>query len=502
MLPEINLYTQDTDLARKVNAYVATMSSVVHSRNVDEALCRLKPETAALLVVDVCAEQAEQFLQEIKRHHPMTVIIALGTPRSDPILFAENLDVYATDDVNIDRKRFQSLIRRGLDYLDLLEENKNLKEELASSASITQLSHFLNSHQSSKDMYYLRQFTRAFNHCHDKRALVDSIIEGITSSIGVTRVGIFSFSKEFGHYELCGDYKCLEQTSDISFLSSDPLVEYLSSSPHIISHQGLNHVSNSQVRRVLRQNLDVLGAEIIVPLQVKSELIGWLFLGQRVTGQHFREDDLENLMIIGELVSALLYNSLLHEQFGIQSELFDALIDSITFGIIAVSEDEKIRFINGKAMEMLGIPSRLPGNLPLVKLGKLANALRAALHDPEVTSPFTWRDHVKNKEYTVFVQRLERQEHLLGAMALIREGEAESLLDTGDKSVEKGRMLSSKVTHEIKNQLVAINTFIQLLPERYDDPEFRDHFCEIATDEIARIKELISDESEETLVDH
>jgi signal transduction histidine kinase len=53
--------------------------------------------------------------------------------------------------------------------------------------------------------------------------------------------------------------------------------------------------------------------------------------------------------------------------------------------------------------------------------------------------------------------------------------------------------LAAGVAHEIRNPLVSVRTFIQLLPERMDDEEFRTGFRDLALTEIERICALIND---------
>lgn len=52
--------------------------------------------------------------------------------------------------------------------------------------------------------------------------------------------------------------------------------------------------------------------------------------------------------------------------------------------------------------------------------------------------------------------------------------------------------LARGLAHEIKNPLVAIRTFAELLPERADDEEFRDSFAKIVVQEIVRIDDLVA----------
>lgn len=58
------------------------------------------------------------------------------------------------------------------------------------------------------------------------------------------------------------------------------------------------------------------------------------------------------------------------------------------------------------------------------------------------------------------------------------------------------RVLINELAHELKNPMVTIKTFTQLLEDRYDDEAFRDRFQETVGDDIERMDELL-----ETLLD-
>jgi two-component system response regulator PilR (NtrC family) len=49
----------------------------------------------------------------------------------------------------------------------------------------------------------------------------------------------------------------------------------------------------------------------------------------------------------------------------------------------------------------------------------------------------------------------------------------------------------SSLAHEIKNPLVAISTFAALLPEQYEDPEFRGQFSRVVNLDVKRINDLL-----------
>jgi signal transduction histidine kinase len=81
-----------------------------------------------------------------------------------------------------------------------------------------------------------------------------------------------------------------------------------------------------------------------------------------------------------------------------------------------------------------------------------------------------------------------------GAMAmchdLTQQKEMEEQMRRMDRLASVGT-LAAGVAHEIKNPLVAIKAFAQLLPERYEDDEFREGFGAVVCDEVTRINRLI-----------
>jgi len=75
-------------------------------------------------------------------------------------------------------------------------------------------------------------------------------------------------------------------------------------------------------------------------------------------------------------------------------------------------------------------------------------------------------------------------------MAELRKSQA--LLSRSEKFSFLGN-LAARLAHEIKNPMTAIGTFIQMMPQKYDDQEFRENFHMIALEETGRINNLITE---------
>jgi signal transduction histidine kinase len=66
-----------------------------------------------------------------------------------------------------------------------------------------------------------------------------------------------------------------------------------------------------------------------------------------------------------------------------------------------------------------------------------------------------------------------------------------------DRSVQQLNRLASlgalatEIAHEIRNPLVSMKTFLQLLPERWGDPDFSESFLALVADELRRMERLL-----------
>ncbi len=77
----------------------------------------------------------------------------------------------------------------------------------------------------------------------------------------------------------------------------------------------------------------------------------------------------------------------------------------------------------------------------------------------------------------------EQMEELKRSHALLSRAEKFSFLGN----------LSARLAHEIKNPMTAIGTFLQMLPQKFNDEEFRTNFYNIAMEETTRVNNMITE---------
>jgi PAS domain S-box-containing protein len=277
----------------------------------------------------------------------------------------------------------------------------------------------------------------------------------------------------------------------------DPLARWMRAHAQFAARATLDAVGDPADRALLERWLDALGAEVLIPLHGRERLLGWLFVGQRVAGNPFTLADIENLMPVAEHVSMALENALLYEEAAVQKALAETVLHSIPVGIVMADAAGVVRWFNRAAEGILGIASGNVLNLPAGRMGsRMADCLARCARGGTGDAPLTWVDPATGRSLAVTARPLASGGESRGAVAIIRDMTDEIRLRERQGKVEREAFwteLAAAISHEVRNPLVAISTFAQLLPERYGDEEFRGQFSELVSREIARLDRMIDE---------
>jgi polar amino acid transport system substrate-binding protein len=81
----------------------------------------------------------------------------------------------------------------------------------------------------------------------------------------------------------------------------------------------------------------------------------------------------------------------------------------------------------------------------------------------------------------------------MGAVLVFEDLTAQKELAAQKRQAEQFQLLGrvvARIADEIKNPLVSVNTFVELIGERYDDPDFRKHFGAVVHRDVRRLVEV------------
>ncbi len=487
------LLTRDDRLAQRVNAYAGTPAGLPVLRNTVDLYARLASTDPALILLDVRGIEIRELVTRLNADWPRTLILALGEPRSDPLLEAEALGVYAVEELEFDGRRLQATIRRSQDYIRLTEEVRLLRD-LLPKAVAPQDSAGMN-RAPAPGTAALRLQLPALRHSGRADDLMADIVDSIVRSGMVLRAGVFAYSPEQGLYRMKIAFGVRDEIRELKFDPEAPLVRWLEQNAQLVARSDLSQMHSVEDQLMLRRALDSMGAELMVPLQGRRRFIGWLFIGRRATGLAFDPAELMDLLVFAEHAAVAIENAVLHDDLAFQHTLAETLLHSLSAGIALTSADGQIRWLNGSAEQMLGLDIRQVLNQPVERLGsRLADMLRRTLNTGEEPAPQEWTDPPTQRCFSARTKRLTNGATGLGAVVFIHDLTRERILAEKQEELERTvfwNELAAAISHEIRNPLVAIKTFAQLLPERYQDPEFQNEFQTLVTGEVDRLTAII-----------
>jgi nitrogen-specific signal transduction histidine kinase len=498
--PVCIVYSQDADLVRRVKAFLRTMAQVRHVGEAGRLEAVLEQTSPAVVLMDLRARECRELMEQIEQNWPDSLQIALGTPRSEPLRDAEQSEIYAAEDLQLERRRFQALVGRAFDYLQLMRQNRDLREEARTAApagvQLPRPASAASAGELRSTSLPMLRFPRVFKQFDNVDTLLASVAQSVADAAGVTRVGIFSRIRQGERYRLRAGLRCLPETHEIEYSERDSFVRWFETHAHLIWRANLAFVTDLTKRALLRRALDSFGAEVIVPLYGRGRIIGWIFFGHGITGLPFEYSQLEGLMILAEHVSTVLENALLYEEITLQKTLAETLLKSIPPGIVAIDEGGIIRWFNPPAETILGVRASDALHHPAEAAGgKIALMLRDTLDATTNLPPQQWIDPRTHRSISVETRRLADQHTSLGAVAVIHDLTAEENLREKQDLIDRAAFwtdLAASMSHEIRNPLVAIKTFAQLLPERYEEPDFRKTFNDVVVKEVERLDKIVN----------
>ena len=250
------------------------------------------------------------------------------------------------------------------------------------------------------------------------------------------------------------------------------------------------------------RRLAVLEAAAAVPLRSRGGMDGFLLLGRRADGQVFNAREVDVLGVLGDQLGVAIENALLYTQLQ-DAKLYDeVLLDNLVTGMVAADPEGRITVCNREAQRILGLDAlgsargrTVTEVLPPPLAEALLQSLSAACGVRDVAAllrPQTPTELPIRYGTAVFTGAADTP---MGALLVLEDvselHRLEEQVRRSDRLASLGT-LAAGMAHEIKNPLVCLKTFVQLLPERYDDPEFRTTFTPLLAAEVTRIDAVVT----------
>jgi PAS domain S-box-containing protein len=474
--------------------------SVFTAASDDEALRTLRLTEMELIFKEITGPSRDlaAFIASVRHLCPNSVVVCLLTPGADsPDVESE---AEAADFVLLEpftTRQLHSLLRQADDKLRLLQEVAALRAaRLPSDAGgpESQADTSPPSPQAATQM--AKEFAKALAAGFDLPRVLDQFLDGVAELVRPSRAAILLTAPESHLYRVAA-YRGLAPhvVESLTLAADSGLPLWLATEGRLIQIEQARSRSADAAAREIARELAALQSVVAIPLNSHGELVGILTLGQRISGGGYGRGETETLFSLGTHLATAIREIRVHHLLQYEKDFNERILARMSSGVITIDPDEKVVAINGRAAEILGLSAREVLNrdlrvLPSPLGDMLFEALAKGRSVTRAEVQLAFRNHpLEVSTYPVMGDRTEP----MGAVLMFEDLTAQRQLAQEKRSAEQLQLLTqvvARIADEIKNPLVSINAFMELIGERYDDATFRNQFSSVVGRDVRRLVQI------------
>jgi len=385
-----------------------------------------------------------------------------------------------------DAARIKHLVFRAVEREKILRENSILRENPA----VVRMKDVLDEGE-NKERFFQELFQTITENFPDVNRTGFEVLKTLKKRFYFNKMLLFLKEKEvFSPVASLGiEEKIL---NEVKMPHDHPLIMWFLSRDRI-----LNLATEKDVPFDCGNFMDILNCRVAFPFRtLNGRLIGVFMAGDKLTGRELTFADISFLSTIMDYLTTVFDNLSLYKEISFRKDIQEAIFRNIPTGVIAVDNEGKIEIFNSYAETIFRMKSEEIMGKPVEKVSsQIADFIRRTLISGDVFSRVEI-DCTLSKIILGLSTNLikDRDERIIGAVAIFQDLTFIREAERKEKESEKSRYwttLASRLSHELKNPLVAIKTFAQMLPLKYDDVEFRTNFSEVMQGEVRKIIEII-----------
>ena len=294
-----------------------------------------------------------------------------------------------------------------------------------------------------------------------------------------------------------GGHGALESAS---LSPSDPLPSFLIRTKRALHKEDLGRDLTGPAATAAVRHLSRLGGELALPILSETQLTGFLVVGAKLSGDAFFAEDVDLLSTLASQAAIAITNAQLYQQVVLANEYIQNILTTMDSGVITVDGKGRVALCNSTAERMTNLSISRLVSLTLDELPHpFALQLRQTLSNGQAQVQTETTLQVGPDRWVPIVCSTsalrDDQDTIVGALVVFSDLSKIKALESDKRRAERlaafGTLVSG-IAHEIKNPLVAIRTFAELLPERFTDTDFRDTFAKVVVAEIGRIDDLVA----------
>lgn len=460
----------DRSIVESLRVALPRTDLLLFENNVQDALRRLISMRADVVLLDDARHLGLEALKQLIEAAPATPVIVLASSKKPETRAAYAL-AGARDFVT---KPFQcedlerALAQINVETIPFIGQSQRPMADAPPANAIAQ-------HQMA-----LRWMSRTTAHAEDTSRLIDGLVDALADIFDPARACVLLQTD--GAVRVRASYGIPDSVvKGLRLTFAAGLMRRLEESTSLIERDRTPLDAD-----VLKEML-ALGGRIAVPLVSQGRACGAVVVGEKASGAEYTSEEQELLAVMARCVSTCLDRAQRHRDVTRQQNRLDAVLANITAGVVTVGMDKTITMMNESAERILQLSATDVLGRSVHKLGStFADVVLRTMREGAPRLRQRIRDRSINTALGLSVTPLG-PEGVVAIFSILPDEQEED--DIAYSPIWE--FLSSRVAQEIKNPMVAINTFAQLLPKEYESKEFREEFGAVVQKEISRINEVV-----------
>ena len=479
-----------------------------------EALHTLASTPVDLIFLDSVpfGPDALEVMKNLKHSVPDAAIIMLTASEDKELLFeATRAGAWEVVSRPLEGESLREILDKVLERQNLLKEIKFLRSQVWRSRQgqppglfyehPRPENRFLSGSSAwMSGIYYRelsRKFSRAMAHIFDLNKLSELVVESLLEIFGVGKILLVLEDKEKGFYKplaYLGYNEALMKRMEMGTFSS--LTFWLAKRGQILKRMDLSTKVDIEKGPKIKEEMDLLECEMVIPLLARGRLLGFLALGSKLSGNEFYPEDLEILTMMANYMALAVENALLYQEISLQKNHNENILRSIVSGVIVVDKEGKVTTFNKQAERILGLSARRVIGESIQRIGSVfADIMFKVLREGEVSIRKETSNPINKAPLGISTSLLkDKGGQIIGAIMVFSDLSRLKKLEEKVRYLERQAFwskLASSMAHRVRNPLVAIRTFVNLFPQKYEDEEFRCKFYNLVNMEVNRLSEII-----------
>ena len=343
----------------------------------------------------------------------------------------------------------------------------------------------------------LREASGTLTRMLDLKRLLPFITTTVVEATGVEGVAIY-LRDEHGFRRVITQRRSEPNAFVAPELASRSVTAPLAQAQDAVVTEELGRHITSDADRLLNDELVAANWALLLPVVSDDGLIAFIAVGSKRSGDPFYSQDLDLLMTLANQAGIAIKNARLYAQVVLANEYIGNIVATIESGVVAINAAGRVAMFNRAAERLTGLAAD-------EVTGEPAAALPQCLRDPVLASA---ADGTARTLLEIELPGAARPRPVMCTTSPLRDPEGtvlgavavfSDLTPLKELEVERRRaerlayfeLLASGIAHEIKNPLVAIKTFTQLLPRRANEPTFVTDFGRIVGREVNRMEGVV-----------